>query len=340
MQAIPDGTGEVWLESTSDGIGNYFYKMWKGAVSGKNDFLALFIPWFIDQDYKKAAKGFVRDDYEHEYAETCLGYHDYELTDEQLAFRRYKIANDFSGDSDRFKREYPLTPQEAFETSGVKQLIPTALATRAMAPKRLEGIGALVFGVDPARFGKDRTVIYARSGRMAKKLKVLEHADQMEVTGVVKGLIDEHSPDRVFIDIGMGAGVIDRLHEMGYDIVQAVDFGSRAFNGDKYVNRRNEMYGELLEWLKDDPVYIDCKDADGKKSDSTLDDLCSVYYKFDSKNRKVLEKKDETKKRLGESPDDSDALGLTFAEPVAKLDDEDDWEYDAPETGRATFSGY
>jgi len=46
MQAVPSTSGEVFLESTSDGMGNYFHQTWVHAVAGLNDFIAVFIPWF------------------------------------------------------------------------------------------------------------------------------------------------------------------------------------------------------------------------------------------------------------------------------------------------------
>lgn len=311
MQAIPKQAGEVWLESTSDGVGNYFYRTWRLAEQGKNDFMPIFIPWFIQEEYRVAVDSFQRTTEEDEYAALVWEYHKYEIEDDQLAFRRHKINNDFGGEVESFKREYPATPQEAFESAGINQLIPGELALKAFTPKEFMPIGARVLGVDCARFGNDRTVIYYRQGRFAKKIQVLQGADQMEIAGVVKQILDYDKYDRCFIDIGMGVGVIDRLREMGYDEVQPVDFGSKSFNPDKYVNRRNQMYGEILEWLKDGPVYID------DPTDETLSDICSVHYKFDSKNRKVIESKDDTKKRLGSSPDSGDALALTFAEPVA-----------------------
>lgn len=321
LQSVPKGDGEVWLESTSDGVGNYFYDVWRLAEQGKNGFLPIFVPWFWQSEYRTSIKGsFERDDDEEEYADLIQSYHDYTISDEQLNFRREKINGEFGGEVESFKREYPATPQEAFESAGYKQLIPTELASRAMKPKDLEAIGALVLGVDCARYGDDRTVVYRRKGRIAERLLTLEKKSQMEITGYVKGLLDEYQYDRCFIDVGMGVGVIDRLEEMGYDNVQAVDFGSKALNPDKYVNKRNEMYGELLEWMVDEPVTII------DETDETLTDVCSVNYKFDSKNRKVLESKDNTKSRLGHSPDSSDALILTFAEPVAIY--EDDYEED------------
>jgi hypothetical protein len=330
MQAIPQNAGEVWLESTSDGVGNYFYQMWRLAEQGKNEYLPLFVPWFLQKEYSLDVE-IKRSDEEDRYAEMIHDYHGYSISDNQLAFRRGKIVNDFGGDEESFKREYPATPQEAFESAGVNQLIPSDIAGRAFAEKKVEAIGPLVMGVDCARFGNDRTVIYHRKGRRATRLETLEGRDQMEITGVVKGYLDRYRYDRCFIDVGMGVGVIDRLHEMGYSMVQGVDFGSKAFDSEKYINRRNEMYGEALLWMKDSPVFIE--DA----RNETMDDLCSVHYKFDSKNRKVLEAKSDTKKRLGSSPDSADAFVLTFAEPVEVVNEEEEF-YEPPR--KAGAMGY
>jgi len=317
MQAIPKDTGEAWLESTSDGVGNYFYRMWRLAEQGKNDYMPVFIPWFIQEEYVSDATDFEPTSDEMDYLGTVKKYHDYDLSFEQLAFRRHKIANDFGGEEESFRREYPATPQEAFESAGVNQLIPSPLVTAALnCQHQFVPVGAKILGVDCARFGDDRTVIYYRQGRYAKKVDVMQGADQMEITGRVKKILDCDSFDRCFIDVGMGVGVIDRLHEMGYREVQAVDFGSRSLDPDKYINKRNEMYGEALLWLKDGPVFLD------DDSDETMNDLCSVHYKFDSKNRKVLEQKVDTKKRLGNSPDTGDGFVLTFAEPVAVYQDD------------------
>lgn len=325
MQAVPKGSGEIWLESTSDGIGNYFYQVWRLAEQGENEFLPVFIPWFWQSEYSIASPDFIIDEQEVEYAELIRNYHGYDITNEQLQFRRDKIKGDFGGEVEAFKREYPATPQEAFESAGIAQFIPGETANRAFAAKTsLKPSGAKVLGVDCARFGNDRTVIFERQGRVARKIKTLFKAGQMEIVGHIKALLKSTHYDRVFIDVGMGVGVIDRLHEMGYDQVQAVDFGSKAFVSDRYVNKRNEMYGECLEWMEDGPVWIIDENEDGSPCDETLTDLCSVHYRLDSNNRKVLEKKEDTKKRLGSSPDSGDGLVLTFAEPVAATYDEDD----------------
>lgn len=318
MQAVPATSGEVFLESTSDGMGNYFHQTWVRAVAGLNGFIPVFIPWFWQSEYTLPfPEGTVLDDDELEYQEQ------YEVSNEHMLWRRQKIA-EFKNGQDDFKREYPATPQEAFESAGYRQLIPAEDVSRAIQNmhrrERIEPRGPLVMGVDPSRFGDDRLGIALRQGRVIFDVTGYSHMmDQMEITGIVKGILDTMPIDRCFIDIGMGVGVIDRLHEMGYEQVQEVDFGSGAFDQIKYVNRRNEMWGEMADWFADDNVQLLSLGVDDleAKIDAVTMDVCGVEYKFNSRNVKVLEEKDHTKARLGISPDLGDAPALTFAEPVA-----------------------
>ena len=79
----------------------------------------------------------------------------------------------------------------------------------------------------------------------------------------------------------------------------------------KYVNKRAEMWGLMKEWLGEKPVQI--------PDDNRLEtDLCGLRYNYDSKSRLKLESKEDAKKRGIKSPDDGDALALTFAFPVAR----------------------
>ena len=163
--------------------------------------------------------------------------------------------------------------------------------------------------------------------------------DQMEIVGIVRGILDSIAIDRCFIDEGMGVGVIDRLHELDYAQVQGVNFGSKAYDQIKYTNRRNEMWQEMGEWFEDDNVQLYTRaveDLEAKIEAATMD-LCSVEYKFNSRNLKVCEEKDATKLRLGLSPDLGDALALTFAEPVALYYHEDPGRGDK---GRDPRTGY
>jgi hypothetical protein len=133
----------------------------------------------------------------------------------------------------------------------------------------------------------------------------------MELAARVAFMIQDWKPDGVFIDSGAGAGVIDRLRQLQYDVIE-VPFGGKAVQANLYVNRRAEMWFEMRDWI-----------VNGGKipNDSTLkQELATPMYWYDAAGRRVLEPKDEIKKRLqgGGSPDMADALALTFAYPVAK----------------------
>ncbi len=177
-----------------------------------------------------------------------------------------------------------------------------------------ERFGKLVLGVDPARFGDDRTGIIRRQGRVAFGLESYIKKDTMEVVGIVHSIIINENPDKVFIDIGgLGAGIYDRLLELGHkSIVVAVNAGSTPLNQRIYYNKRAEMWGELHKWLSEGGVQI--------PDDNALHaDICNIHYKIDSNSRLVMEQKAEMKKRGIRSPDCADALCLTFAYPTSAL---------------------
>jgi hypothetical protein len=133
----------------------------------------------------------------------------------------------------------------------------------------------------------------------------------MEVAGMVKKRLDA-GIDFAFIDVvGIGAGVVDRLREMGYGTkIIPVNAGESALDDAKYRNLRAEMYGNLRDWLREQPAVLPDDDA-------VQADLCTVQYKFTSNSQYQLESKDDLKKRLSRSPDRGDAIVLTFARPVS-----------------------
>lgn len=133
LQCIPDEPNTfVCLESTANGIGGYFYDMWYDAVNGRNDFTPIFFPWFEDAGYstefptEKEKKAFIKEiDAVHldasgreVHTDEWLLKEQFNLTYEQLYWRKKTIANKCGGDLDMFKQEYPATPDEAFISSG------------------------------------------------------------------------------------------------------------------------------------------------------------------------------------------------------------------------------
>ena len=136
-------------------------------------------------------------------------------------------------------------------------------------------------------------------------------------------LTDDPTIRMMFIDIGgLGAGIYDRLVELGFgDRVTAVNFGSSASDSRKYFNKRTEMWGELAEWLHD-KITPSIPDEDLLHAD-----LTSPSFTYSSNGQKKLDPKEKIKAELGRSPDDGDALALTFAEPVAADDTfTEDWK--------------
>lgn len=308
MQSIPDEPGtEAFLESTAAGLGNYFHKQWQAAEAGQSEYIAIFIPWFIQAEYRRPVPdGFELDEDEREYHAA------YKLDMEQMAWRRAKIVE--LEDPILFKQEYPATAAEAFQVAGLDPYVKPATILVARKAKA-EAIGPRHLGVDPARFGDDRTSLCLRQGRVAHWIRSFSKKDTMQVVGIVKSTIEElkldhQLGDRVFIDVGgLGAGVYDRLIELvDKRLVVAVNSAESPYNAMKYRRKRDEMWGELNAWLLAQPAQV-------PDSDELHADLTQIRYSYDSSNALVMESKKDMKKRGLRSPDTADALGLTFARP-------------------------
>lgn len=300
-QVVADAAGtEIILESTAHGTANVFHQLWQAAVKGESEYLPVFIPWFWQLEYTRdVPEGFDLDDEEQEYRET------YGLTMGQMAWRANKIATDFRGDVSLFNQEYPASAELAFASSSPRALIPVLLVSAARKARDIEAVGARVMGVDPAEYGTDRTSVMMRQGRVAWRVGSWQGLGPMETVGKVGLLIDKWKPDKVFVDATNSAGISDRLAEEGYPATR-IHFGEGAVDDKLYVNRRDELWGDMLTWLQDKPASIDDDDDLGAQ-------LTSVQYSYDSKRRKKLEPKEKMFDRGLKSPDDADALALTFA---------------------------
>ena len=111
FQGISQAAGtEVILESTANGAQGEFYRLWKGAVAGENEYLPIFLPWFITPEYRREAPSNMELDIEEEGLQEKYG-----LDNDQLYWRRLKIAE---GGKLKFQQEYPASADEAFIVSG------------------------------------------------------------------------------------------------------------------------------------------------------------------------------------------------------------------------------
>lgn len=308
-QTIADIEGtEKIKESTANGINNAFYADWQAAKEGKSDYINIFVPWYWQDEYTRNDEGIVLTDEEMDWLSL---YQNNGLTKKHLAWRRNKLQ-EFDGDYEQkcrgFRQEYPFTDEEAFINSITDTFINVEHVQKARKA-RVESDSPLIVGVDPARFGVDKTAICWRKGRLAYKIETHAGLNTMELSGKLKTILDRERPAKIFIDcIGLGAGVVDRLHEMGYDNVEGINVARSANNSDKFANLRAELWHDMREWfLQDMPVQIP-DDPELQKQ------LCGLGYKYTTSNAKLLiESKEDAKKRGMESPDKADALMLTFA---------------------------
>ena len=133
LQCVPDTPDTfVCVESTANGVGGYFYDLWYKAVRGENEFTPLFFPWFSDPNYstpfedEEEKNNFIaevnstyKDASGHDvHTDEWLLKEQFNLTYEQLNWRKKTIENKCNGDVDMFHQEYPSTPEEAFIASG------------------------------------------------------------------------------------------------------------------------------------------------------------------------------------------------------------------------------
>lgn len=185
--------------------------------------------------------------------------------------------------------------------------IPSHYVTKARKAQVEIGSQSLIIGVDPAIGDNDRCVIIRRKGRLAYNAEVMRNYNTMELAGKLKTIIDKERPHRVFIDcIGIGAGVVDRLQEMGYSCVEGINVARTANDKERFGNLRAELWSEMRDWLMGE---VDVQIPD---SDELQTDLCGLGYKHRSNGQLLIESKDDLKKRGMPSCDLADALSLTF----------------------------
>jgi hypothetical protein len=302
-QTIPDEPDtEIILESTANGIGNLFHQKWQDAVDGKGEYIAIFVPWFLQQEYRKTCPSDVKwDDDELEYKDA------FELSNEQMYWRRAKIVDDFKGDDTLFNQEYPGTPEMAFMAGTKDSLISPLLVARAQRNLDIELGGAIVIGVDPAEYGDDLTAIVVRQGRRVLRVLTFSKEGNAQIAGRVAMLAGEYDPDAICVDVtGVGTGVEAFLTDAGIKHVHRIHFGEGAIESEKYRNRAAEMWARARDWLLDSPAYV-------PKHARLQADLTTRKYSYDASRRLVLESKEKMKSRGLKSPDVGDGFALTFA---------------------------
>lgn len=175
-----------------------------------------------------------------------------------------------------------------------------------------------VWGVDVARFGDDRTALAVRCGNSMPSPVIWWHGqDLMQTVGKVHDLYrdmlarerageENRCPSSILVDvIGIGAGVVDRLRELGLP-VRGVNVGESAAGDSRFMRLRDQLWWRVREWLEE-------RDSSMVEDPALIGELTSVKYKLTSSGKLQVEGKDEMKQRGLRSPDLADAWVLTFA---------------------------
>ena len=236
-----------------------------------------------------------------------------------------RIERKFGKDSNMYRvrvlGEFPLKDGDSF--------LPFDLVSDALSRDIPPQHGyKKVFGCDIARYGDDATVIAIRQGDLFKPYHMMRNKSTMEVAGYIIRLAREEKPEAIFIDvIGLGAGVYDRVKEVGLsfcDIIPVNVAESPAFDSINYRRLRDELWGNMRTWLEMRRGRLwDNEDGD------LLGELTSPRYHITSDGKIVIETKDEMRRRGVASPNIADAHNMTFAQPIAsdiRTDDRNETE--------------
>lgn len=168
-----------------------------------------------------------------------------------------------------------------------------------------------VLGCDVARYGDDKSVVIVRQGRKVIYMEKYREYNTQQLAVAVIAAIKKFNVAISFVDgVGVGAGVVDRLRMLGYEVCE-VNAGVTATDDEVYYNKRAEMWGRMRTWLAsgaDIPLDLELREA-----------LIGLEFGFDDKERIRLERKKDMKKRGLASPDEGDALAHTFAEEIGDI---------------------
>lgn len=272
-----------------------------------------------------------------QFFEACFGNKIHRWKTHVVDSRTSKISNknvieewlqDYGEDSDFFRVRVRGLPPNASE----QQLIPRDLVRRAMSrvviPLRDE---PLIAGVDVPDGGSAWFIVRFRRGldghpcapirlpgsRCDRPMMIALLAKALR-EGVLLANGERHNIAAMFVDSAFGSPIVERLHTLGYDQVVEVNFGGKSPDI-HYANMRSYMWAKgLKEWLERGCLY--------KDDEKMLVDLTGPGFHLNKSNAVVIEAKADMAKRGVPSPDDADALALTFAQPVAQVTHQSEYE--------------
>lgn len=180
-----------------------------------------------------------------------------------------------------------------------------------------EGDNPVEIGCDVARYGDDFTSLHVRRGPVSLHHETHNGWSTAQTAGRCKelarqwGQYAKMTPQSVQVkvdDDGVGGGVVDQREDFAFVPMSA---GSTAMEPERYINRRSELWFSVAERASDGRLSMARLEADTRRE--LRRQAMAPTWKLDSRGRRVVEPKDDTKRRIKRSPDDMDALNLSYA---------------------------
>lgn len=222
-------------------------------------------------------------------------------------------VEDYGENSDMVK----IRVRGMFPSVSARQFISTEFVDKAYGKHLREteyNFAPKIITVDPAWTGEDDLIIAMRQGLAFKILRVLPKNDNdIYVAGIVAQIEDQENADAVFIDLGYGTGIYSAGKTLGRDWT-LVGFNEKS-DDPGCLNKRAEMWKQTRDWLRDGGAI--------PEDQGLYDDLIGPETVPRTDGKIQLESKDSMKKRGLPSPNKGDALALSFAYPVYKIDHRD-----------------
>ena len=199
--------------------------------------------------------------------------------------------------------EFPLSDDDT--------VIPIDLALSAQHRDIVERPGVVpIWGLDVARFGTDSSVLAKRFGSVIRPLSVWRGLDTMQLSGAIVAEYEQtphpERPEIIIVDvIGIGAGVVDRLREIGLP-VRGLNVSEAPSVKGRHHNLRSELWFATKAWLE-------LRDSKLPMDEHLIAEMAAPRYSFTSSGKLLVESKENMKKRGLKSPDRADAVCLTMA---------------------------
>lgn len=199
--------------------------------------------------------------------------------------------------------EFPLSDDDT--------IIPMELIEGAMNRDiEVDDRAPSVWGCDIARFGSDKSALAKRKGSVITEVRTWANMDLMQTCGIIKAEYDALSqqdrPVEVLIDsIGLGAGVVDRLRELGLP-VRGINVSESPSMRGTYTNLRSELWFQMK-------AFLERRGCKLPKDQDLMAELAATRFAFTSNGKMQAEGKDSLRKRGLKSPDRADAVCLTLA---------------------------